>query len=151
MIFKEMGFKSIQSNESRRYTFSIFDIIFISEPCSSIIFLISSTSSLQETKDAAKIFLNINSEQKPVPKSLIYDLYGVTDEERNFAINRAEDIARILNEDVNSPFYNVIKYPGTPRGKGKLDLSTVVNALKSYVDHDGKLEEKNVTSLNLQA
>lgn len=104
-----------------------------------------------ETKDAAKIFLNINSEQKPVPKSLIYDLYGVTDEERNFAINRAEDIARILNEDVNSPFYNVIKYPGAPRGKGKLDLSTVVNALKSYVDHDGKLEEKNVTSLNLQA
>ncbi len=104
-----------------------------------------------ETKDAAKIFLNINSEQKPVPKSLIYDLYGVTDEERNFAINRAEDIARILNEDVNSPFYNIIKYPGAPRGKGKLDLSTVVNALKSYVDHDGKLEEKNVTSLNLQA
>lgn len=104
-----------------------------------------------ETKDAAKIFLNINSEQKPVPKSLIYDLYGVTDEERNFAINRAEDIARILNEDVNSPFYNVIKYPGMPRGKGKLDLSTVVNALKAYVDHDGKLEEKNVSSLNLQA
>ena len=32
-----------------------------------------------------------------------------------------------------------------------MDLSTVVNALKSYVDHDGKLEEKNVTSLNLQA
>lgn len=104
-----------------------------------------------ETKDAAKIFLNINSEQKPVPKSLIYDLYGVTDEGRNFAINRAEDIARILNEDINSPFYNVIKYPGMPRGKGKLDLSTVVNALKAYVDHDGKLEEKNVSSLNLQA
>ena len=104
-----------------------------------------------ETKDAAKIFLNINSEQKPVPKSLIYDLYGVTDEDRNYAINRAEDIARILNEDINSPFYNVIKYPGAPRGKGKLDLSTVVNALKSYVEHDGKLEEKNITSLNLQA
>ena len=104
-----------------------------------------------ETKDAAKIFLNINSEQKPVPKSLIYDLYGVTAEERNFAINRAEDIARILNEDVNSPFYNVIKYPGTPRGRGKLDLSTVVNALKTYVDHDGKLEEKNISSLNSQA
>ena len=31
-IFKEMGFKSIQSNESRRYTFSIFDIIFFQYP-----------------------------------------------------------------------------------------------------------------------
>ena len=103
-----------------------------------------------ETKDAAKIFLNINSEQKPVPKSLIYDLYGVTDEERNYAINRAEDIARLLNEDINSPFYNIIKYPGMTRGKGKLDLSTVVNALKTYVDHGGKLEEKNITSLNSQ-
>lgn len=29
-----------------------------------------------KTPDAAKIFLNINSEQKPVPKSLIYDLFG---------------------------------------------------------------------------
>lgn len=103
------------------------------------------------TKDAAKIFLNINSEQKPVPKSLIYDLYGVTDEDRNYAINRAEDIARILNESPDSPFYNVIKYPGMPRGRGKLDLSTVVTALKPYVDHNGKLEEKNLTTLNSQA
>lgn len=103
------------------------------------------------TKDAAKIFLNINSEQKPVPKSLIYDLYGVTDEDRNYAINRAEDIARILNESTDSPFYNVIKYPGMPRGRGKLDLSTVVTALKPYVDHDGKLEKKNLTTLNAQA
>ncbi len=103
------------------------------------------------TKDAAKIFLNINSEQKPVPKSLIYDLYGVTDEDRNYAINRAEDIARILNESQDSPFYNVIKYPGMPRGRGKLDLSTVVTALKPYVDHNGRLEEKNLTTLVSQA
>ena len=38
------------------------------------------------TKEAAKIFININSEQKPVPKSLIFDLYGVTDDDKNFAI-----------------------------------------------------------------
>ena len=104
-----------------------------------------------ETVSAAKIFLNINSEQKPVPKSLIYDLYGVTAEVRNFAVNRATDIAEILNQNVDSPFYNVIKYPGSPRGKGKLDLSTVVNALKSYVDHGGKLEEYNISNLVLQS
>ena len=104
-----------------------------------------------ETVDAAKIFLNINSEQKPVPRSLIYDLYGVTAEDRNFAVNRATDIAEILNQNVDSPFYNVIKYPGAPRGKGKLDLSTVVNALKVHVDHGGKFEECNISNLVLQA
>lgn len=31
------------------------------------------------TKKAAEIFLNINTEQKPVPKSLIYDLYGLVE------------------------------------------------------------------------
>lgn len=103
-----------------------------------------------ETKAAAKIFLNINSEQKPVPKSLIYDLYGITAEDRNYAINRANDIANELNDDVNSPYYRVIKLPGNPRGKGKLDLSTVVNALKSYVDRDGKFEKKNIYDLNYQ-
>ena len=104
-----------------------------------------------ETVDAAKIFLNINSEQKPVPRSLIYDLYGVTAEDRNFAVNRATDIAEMLNQNVDSPFYNVIKYPGAPRGKGKLDLSTVVNALKAHVDHGGKFEECNISNLVLQA
>lgn len=103
-----------------------------------------------ETQAAAKIFLNINSEQKPVPKSLIYDLYGITAEERNYAINRANDIANELNDDINSPYYRVIKLPGNPRGKGKLDLSTVVNALKLYVDKDGKFEKKNIHDFNYQ-
>lgn len=102
------------------------------------------------TIDAAKIFLNINSEQKPVPKSLIYDLYGVTEEDRNYAINRANDLANMLNTDINSPYYRVIKFPGTPRGKGKLDLSTVVSSLKTYVDRDGKFEEKNIRELDYQ-
>lgn len=103
-----------------------------------------------ETQAAAKIFLNINSEQKPVPKSLIYDLYGITAEDRNYAINRANDIANELNDDINSPYYRVIKLPGNPRGKGKLDLSTVVNALKGYVDKDGKFEKKNIHDFNYQ-
>ena len=93
------------------------------------------------TKEATKIFININSEQKPVPKSLIYDLYGVTEDDKNFAITRADDIARELNENIDSPFYNLIKYPGGPRGKGKIDLSTVVSSIKKYVDINGKFAE----------
>lgn len=103
------------------------------------------------TKEAAKIFININSEQKPVPKSLIFDLYGVTDDEKNFAITRSDDIARELNENVDSPYYNLIKYPGNPRGKGKIDLSTVVSTLKKYVDVDGKFADNNIKDLNFQS
>ena len=103
------------------------------------------------TKEAAKIFININSEQKPVPKSLIYDLYGITEDDKNFAITRAGDIAKELNENTESPYYNLIKYPGNPRGKGKIDLSTIVSALKKYVDVDGKMSENNIRDLNLQS
>ena len=104
-----------------------------------------------KTKEAAKIFININSEQKPVPKSLIFDLYGVAEDDKNFAITRSGDIAKELNENVDSPFYNLIKYPGNPRGKGKIDLSTVVSVLKKYVDVDGKFVENNIRDLNLQS
>ena len=103
------------------------------------------------TKEAAKIFININSEQKPVPKSLIYDLYGVTEDDRNFAITRSDDIAKELNDNVDSPYYNLIKYPGNPRGKGKIDLSTVVSTLKKYVDTDGKFVDNNIKDLNIQS
>ena len=103
------------------------------------------------TKEAAKIFININSEQKPVPKSLIFDLYGVTDDDKNFAITRSDDIAKELNENVDSPYYNLIKYPGSPRGKGKIDLSTFVSTLKKYVDVDGKFADNNIKDLNFQS
>lgn len=98
-----------------------------------------------------KIFININSEQKPVPKSLIFDLYGITDDDKNYAITRSDDIARELNENVDSPYYNLIKYPGNPRGKGKIDLSTVVSTLKKYVDVDGKFVDNNIKDLNFQS
>ena len=103
------------------------------------------------TKEAARIFININSEQKPVPKSLIFDLYGVTDDDKKFAITRSDDIAKELNENVDSPYYNLIKYPGNPRGKGKIDLSTVVSTLKKYVDVDGKFVDNNIKDLSFQS
>ncbi len=104
-----------------------------------------------KTKDAAKIFININTEQKPAPKSLIFDLYGVTEDDKNFAITRSGDIAKELNENVESPYYNLVKYPGNPRGKGRIDLSTIIGILKKYVDIDGKFVEKNIRDLNLQS
>jgi DGQHR domain-containing protein len=63
------------------------------------------------TQQAANIFLNINSKQVQVPKSLIYDLFGEVEDDVNHAINRANDIAHELNDNPSSPYYKVIKFP----------------------------------------
>lgn len=102
------------------------------------------------TKQAAKIFLNINSEQRPVPKSLIYDLFGEVEDDLDHVINRAKDIANELNDNEDSPYYRAIKYPGTPRGVGFLDLSTVVSALKPHLSSEGVFAQNNLRSLNYQ-
>lgn len=102
------------------------------------------------TKDAAKIFLNINTEQKPVPKSLIYDLFGEVEDNQDHAINRARDIAQELNENIESPFYQLIKYPGTQRKVGVISLSTVVDSLKKHLEPQGVFDTYNLRSLSHQ-
>lgn len=102
------------------------------------------------TNQAATIFLNINSKQVQVPKSLIYDLFGEVEDDADHAINRANDIAHELNDNPTSPYYKVIKFPGTPRGVGIIDLSTVVSALKPHFQSDGIFRRINLTSLDYQ-
>lgn len=103
------------------------------------------------TAQCANIFLSINTEQKPVPRSLVYDLYGVADAELvDAAAVRARDIAIALNEDDDSPYANTIKFPGSPRSRGGIALSTVVGALKSLVDAKGDFEQRNIVDLETQ-
>lgn len=102
------------------------------------------------TKEAAKIFTNINAEQKPVPKSLIYDLFGEIEIDPQHAINRANDIADDLNSYGESAYYSCIKYPGQPKGAGFVDLSTVVSSLKKHLDIDGIFYSIKITSLDNQ-
>lgn len=103
------------------------------------------------TKAAARIFLNINSEQKPAPRSLIYDLFGEAVEDPDHVINRASDIAQKLNDNPESPYLKTIKYPGTPRGVGIIDLSTVVSTLKGHLGPDGAFAGVNLKSLEYQS
>lgn len=103
-----------------------------------------------KTKDAANIFLNINTEQKPVPKSLVYDLYGIVIENKDLAINRATDIARELNDNSESPYYGRIKFPGKENNTGVIDLSTVVGSLKQHLEPDGKFYSVNLKSFQYQ-
>lgn len=101
------------------------------------------------TKDAANIFVNINTEQKPVPQSLVYDLFGEI-KDRTSNIVRATDIANRLHEDIESPYYQCIKKPGASQGVGKVDLSTVVNSIKEYLKDDGVLEQYKFTDFEIQ-
>lgn len=99
------------------------------------------------TSEAARIFLNINTEQKPVPNSLVYDLFGEV-KDKNYYIVRAKDIANKLHEDVMSPYYQCIKMPGA--SIGKIDLSTLVNSIKQFTKEGGMFDEYNLHDFESQ-
>jgi len=104
-----------------------------------------------DTRECADIFLSINTEQKPVPRSLVFDLYGVASEAIvDVAAVRARDIAIALNELPDSPYYQLIKFPGAPRTKGGIALSTAISAVKPLVEEKGALEQVGVTPLESQ-
>jgi DNA sulfur modification protein DndB len=104
-----------------------------------------------DTRACADIFISINTEQKPVSKSLVFDLYGVSSEYLvDSAAVRAKDIATALNEDAASPYYQLIKFPGSPRMRGGIALSTAVTALKPLVEVKGALEQVGIKELERQ-
>ncbi|EDN68195.1 conserved hypothetical protein [Beggiatoa sp. PS] len=104
-----------------------------------------------DTQHCAQIFLSINTEQKPVPKSLVYDLYAIAFPDRDYTIERATDIAITLNTDENSPYRDYIKFPKARRMVGGIPLSTVVSHLKKLVKRkDGEFEKYQVTELKNQ-
>jgi len=112
------------------------------------------------TQQCADIFLSINTEQKPVARSLVFDLYGVASQHViDPAAFRARDIATGLNEQEGSPFKDLIKLPGKESLDGKkpaknqsagVDLSTVVTSLKPLVEEKGIFEQVGVSELQMQ-
>lgn len=103
------------------------------------------------TKECADIFLAINTEQKPVQRSLVFDLYGIADETIvDQAAARSREIAVELN-DQNSAYFGMIKFPGEPPRKGGVALSTVVTAIKPLVETNGVFEQYGLTSFENQS
>jgi DNA sulfur modification protein DndB len=103
------------------------------------------------TKECADIFLAINTEQKTVPRSLVFDLYGIASESViDSAALRARDIATYLNENEESPFCDQIKFPGSAKRKGGIALSTAVSSIKPLVEEKGIFEQIGVFELELQ-
>ena len=102
------------------------------------------------TKEAAKIFLNINSEQKPVPRSLIYDLFGEAYDDPESAITRVTDIVAFLNETENSPYYGRVHYPGKPNSQNLIDLAIMVNAMKPAFERNGIFNQLQLSEIEIQ-
>lgn len=104
------------------------------------------------TGESADIFLSINTEQKPVHRSLVFDLYSVaSDYIVDPAALRAGDLASELNERSDSPFLTYIKFPGAPSGQKGLALSTVVSAVKPLVEEKGVFEQVGLSELQMQS
>ncbi len=98
-----------------------------------------------EIKAQAQLFVKINSTQKGVPSSLYLDLLDLIDgviedfdDENVPAKLRSIEIAKRLNEDEESPLYDLIRLTGES-GRG-IALSEFVTHIEQYVDpKDGKL------------
>jgi DGQHR domain-containing protein len=105
-----------------------------------------------KTKECADIFLSINTEQKPVHRSLVFDLYKVaSDYIVDPAALRAGDLASELNENDSSPFLGYIKFPGAHSGQKGLALSTIVSAVKPLVEEKGVFEQVGLSQLQMQS
>jgi len=82
--------------------------------------------------EQGQVFVNVNFKQKPVNKSLYYEIFGAeysenkSDWERN-KVYLAHQMVRMLNEHEKSPFYSRIKMLGT--GEGYVSQAFVVEAL----------------------
>lgn len=104
-----------------------------------------------DTEACADIFLAINTEQKPVPRSLVFDLYGVTSSGLiDSAALRARDIAMYLNDEPTSPYFGEVKLPGSPIRMGGIPLSSVVTAIKPIVADQGVLDQVGIQELEFQ-
>lgn len=102
------------------------------------------------TVECANIFLSINTEQRPAPRSLVYDLYGVASPDLvDHAAVRARDIALALGEN-DEVYAGMIKLPNSRRQKGGIALSTAVSAIKPLVTDNGTLEQIGAGSLETQ-
>lgn len=69
-------------------------------------------------EEKAYVFSTINSNQKKVDKSLIYDLFDVS--ENRSPYKTCHEIARIMNSSKSSPFYNRLKMLGKKNGEMEL-------------------------------
>lgn len=82
-----------------------------------------------ELPTIAEIFTRINFYQKPVSKSLVYDLLELNTDPAFHIYKDAHEIASILNDTIGSPFYGSIKMLGV--GSGLISQASFVEAIST--------------------
>lgn len=83
--------------------------------------------------DQAQIFSVINKAQTKVNKSLVYDLFEYA--KHRSPQKTSHDIVRLLNKEIDSPFYKKIKILGTAEDKDSETLAqaTFVELIMAYI------------------
>lgn len=79
--------------------------------------------------EVAELFVQINYNQKPVNKSHVFDLLGISENifPKYFSSHQA---VVLLQEDSSSPFYNKVKMLGV--GKGFISQAALITAIEKY-------------------
>ena len=90
--------------------------------------------------EQGQVFVNVNFRQKPVNKSLYYEIFGSEYSENQTDLMRnkvylAHKMVQMLNECKESPFYQHIKMLGT--GKGYVSQAFVVESLMRHFKKNG--------------
>lgn len=115
-------------------------------------FLVSAFVGL-ELVQQAKIFVDINSYQEGVSKSLLYDLMNFFDVEddnnESFYISRASDIVNRLSVDPESPFFDRISLT-RDRVRGSISQAAFVDALKPHLEKGGILSQTSEYNFTLE-
>jgi len=101
--------------------------------------------------EQSKIFAEVNFSQKPVNKSLYYDIFGSMEDERNKE-TLAHSLVKYLNYNTDSPFYGLVKMLGTGPGiisqaflvEKMIKLFASKNAFSIFYDDykNGKTDQK---------
>ncbi|HWZ42571.1 MAG TPA: DGQHR domain-containing protein [Candidatus Saccharimonadales bacterium] len=89
-----------------------------------------------DVTEQAKQFKTINSKQKGVPTSLLYDLLDLT-KDGTYVQQRGHELAARLNGDPESPWFGQIDMTGS--GDGLISQTRVVTALESLISERGAL------------
>jgi len=78
--------------------------------------------------EVAEIFVNINYHQKPVNKSVVFDVLGISEDifPQYFKLHKI--VEKLHLDDIESPFYGKIKMLGI--GKGFISQASLVTAIE---------------------
>ena len=100
--------------------------------------------------EQGQVFINVNFKQKPVNKSLYYEIFGSEYRESKSDWKRnqtylAHCLARSLNENHDSPYLGKVKMLGT--GKGYISQAFIVESLLQHFRKNGIWEYNTNSSI----